>query len=591
MKLFQISLLSVLAWLCVTSNSIAQNYPLSPDEIGLVGAEIDSATDLTVISNAGEVHLTTGVYEYIHWENANIWIDGDDVVIRKCLITWNGEDFAVVRNGGAYDGLLIEDSEIDGQGYTGSSGIWPGSYKLIRSYVHNVGDDALKANGGVEIHRSWIGPLVMTETGPHNDVLQTVDNPVDLPIIITCSTFYGHLTTGGPVNVNCLRFGGTGSKGDVVIVNNLLSGAVNQIHIDGDSDDSFLVKDNVFEDSVSAAAVYPNSAAVNLIWENNTYASNGTLVAFPTSSGDTSIDQGTVPTISYPACTGTFGGGIQIAEDFSSESSDFTAVSGGSWDVSAGRYVLTSPATGGAGLLGNLSVHSVMLSGDYTASAIVNITGTTSVWNDAAIVFDFQDAGNYYFVSLNESDDGDTMGVFRVEGGVSTEIFDLAGLSIVSDTDYVLEVVRSGSLIVVSLDGSQVVSVSDGAFSGGQIGFGSRNDGAQFDDILVSFAEDSESPSVPTGLASSNVGETSVDFDWVASTGNVIASATISATTAAVGSGDLFESVGTGTSGDVSSYTGWDNPGGWTYAETEEDPNCRVAVVSSNYTAGSGGSA
>lgn len=203
---------------------------------------------------------------------------------------------------------------------------------------------------------------------------------------------------------------------------------------------------------------------------------------------------------------------VVIDEDFSAGAGNFSNVSGGTWNVSGGRYVLSSPASGGAGLLGNISVHGTSVSGDFDLSTTVRITGTGSTWDDTAVVFCYQDTSNYYYVSLNESNDGNTKGVFKVVSGTPTELADI-GSSISSDVDYPIEIQRSGSSIVVLLNSSQVASVSDSTFTAGKVGFGSKNDGAQYDDLLV------DVPSGGSVLFSDDFDDGNAN-GWSVSTGN-----------------------------------------------------------------------
>jgi len=149
----------------------------------------------------------------------------------------------------------------------------------------------------------------------------------------------------------------------------------------------------------------------------------------------------------------------------------------------------------------------------------MRITGTGSAWNDAAIIFGYQDANNYYYVSLNESNDGNTKGLIKVVGGSPTELDDI-GITVTSDTDYAIEIERSGSSISVSVNSSSVASATDSTFTSGKAGLGSYNDGASFDNLIVS-TPDTVAPSVPTGLTASNESTTTVDLDWNASTDNV----------------------------------------------------------------------
>lgn len=200
--------------------------------------------------------------------------------------------------------------------------------------------------------------------------------------------------------------------------------------------------------------------------------------------------------------------GVVIDEDFSSGAGDFTVVSGGTWSVSGGRYVLSSPATAGDGLLGNISVHDTSVAGDYVVSGTIRIIGTSALWNDAALIFGYQDSDNFYYVSLNENDDGYTKGVFKVVSGNPTEIYDLASLTVTTDTDYEVIVERSGSQIDVWVDSSNVASFSDSTFTGGQFGFGTKNDSAEFDDLIV------EEPD--SGIVDEDFSAGASDFDVIA---------------------------------------------------------------------------
>lgn len=176
---------------------------------------------------------------------------------------------------------------------------------------------------------------------------------------------------------------------------------------------------------------------------------------------------------------------VIISENFASSAGNFTVVSGGTWGVSSGRYVLSNHASSSTnGVLGNISVHNTAVNGDFSLSAVVNITGSSTTWNDAAIVFGYQDASNYYYVSLNENNDGYTKGILKVVNGVPTELDDIT-ISISSDTDYSVEIIRSGSSISVAVNSVAVASAIDSTFTNGKVGLGTFNDSARFDDLTV----------------------------------------------------------------------------------------------------------
>jgi hypothetical protein len=181
--------------------------------------------------------------------------------------------------------------------------------------------------------------------------------------------------------------------------------------------------------------------------------------------------------------TAAVGETIVIDETFTSSAANFTVVSGGTWAVSNGQYVLTNPSS--TIVNGNISVHNTAVTGDFILSADGKTTPTsTSNWNDFSIIFNYQDASNYYYVSLNESNDGGTNGVFKVVSGTKTELADITSV-ITAGTMYTVKVEKTGSGIKAYLNGVLVASVSDATFTGGKVGLGTMNDGATFDNVKV----------------------------------------------------------------------------------------------------------
>lgn len=218
------------------------------------------------------------------------------------------------------------------------------------------------------------------------------------------------------------------------------------------------------------------------------------------------------------------GGGALISETFASSAANFTEVAGGTWAVSGGEYVLSNPSTSSpVPGNGNISVHNTSLTGDWTLTVDASVTATVSDWNDVSILFGYQDDENYYFVSLSESNDGSTSGIFLVENGVGGQISDISEL-ISADTAYAIEIVKSASAYVVKRNGLTIASMSDSTFTDGQIGLGSRNDGAIFDNLEVIAAgggSDTTAPSAPTGLQASSITATTANLSWGASSDNV----------------------------------------------------------------------
>ncbi|EYF06844.1 hypothetical protein [Chondromyces apiculatus] len=108
-------------------------------------------------------------------------------------------------------------------------------------------------------------------------------------------------------------------------------------------------------------------------------------------------------------------------------------------------------------------------------------------------MFGYQDANNYSFASLNKLNNQDTSGIFRVQGGVATDLADIT-TAIAVNTTYAVRVARTGSTVKVYLGGQQVASASGVGTGSGKVGFGSRNDAGTFDDLVVTVNEAAPPP-------------------------------------------------------------------------------------------------
>ncbi|HEX8434701.1 S8 family serine peptidase [Archangium sp.] len=174
-----------------------------------------------------------------------------------------------------------------------------------------------------------------------------------------------------------------------------------------------------------------------------------------------------------------------ISEAFDSTAGGMTVVRGGSWTVSGGRYVLSSPASGTAEMgNGNLAVHGTSLSGDFTLTTQAKAQGTSGSWDDFSVVFHYTDTSNYYFASFNEGNDSSTHGLFRVQAGRVTQLADFTSV-ISGGVDYSIKVERLGSMIRVSRNGVLAAEVTDSTFTSGKVGYGTRNDPVSFDNLRV----------------------------------------------------------------------------------------------------------
>lgn len=203
-----------------------------------------------------------------------------------------------------------------------------------------------------------------------------------------------------------------------------------------------------------------------------------------------------------------------IDERFATGAANF-ATSGGTWGVSGGAFHLTNPAPAERGNA-NTAVHSLSVTGDFTLSARARATATASAWNDFSVIFGYQDPGNYAFVSFNESTDAFTNGIFTVTAGTQTRVAALSQ-NIVAGQFYDVGLARAGGTVSVRLAGSVVGSANLTGFGSGKAGVGTRNDGASFDDFVVTAAGPSPSPTSsppPSQTAWPNATNTGVPAGW-----------------------------------------------------------------------------
>lgn len=205
--------------------------------------------------------------------------------------------------------------------------------------------------------------------------------------------------------------------------------------------------------------------------------SGGTTSGGSTSGGSTGGS--TTPPPPTPAPTGPV---TVLSDSFSATSTPMTAVFGG-WTVGNGVYSI-STVKSNLETNSNLSIYPKAVGDNYTLSADAKVIGTNEIYDDFSIIFGYQNSASYYYVSFNETNDNGTNGFFKSVNGTKTQLKNFTPV-IKTDTYYKIKVVKTGDTYTVYLDGTNVGSVTDSTFGAGSVGFGSRNNAAVFDNLLV----------------------------------------------------------------------------------------------------------
>jgi hypothetical protein len=112
---------------------------------------------------------------------------------------------------------------------------------------------------------------------------------------------------------------------------------------------------------------------------------------------------------------------------------------------------------------------------------------------DYCIIFNYQDPTNYYYMMFNKGESATILYQIKPDG--RSEIKTAPGSWIVDNDFHNIEITRIGSEIWVQYD-SQVVLYSNNVSGKGQIGMGSYNDAASFDNVTVK-CKDLPSPPPP----------------------------------------------------------------------------------------------
>jgi hypothetical protein len=184
--------------------------------------------------------------------------------------------------------------------------------------------------------------------------------------------------------------------------------------------------------------------------------------------------------------------GSNGADNFDDQNTDgWTPLTGSRWSVvqDGGDFAYFLNTSAYDNLSGDRLGEYTLLAGSYgdftlTLQARLGDALAGNPQADFAVVFGYQDANNYYYMMFNA--DQTYTQLYKVVNG-TRNVLASAGSDLLNDTNYhSVEVSRSGNVISVKFDSVPVIPpVTDSTFGAGQVGIGSFNDSAYFDDVRL----------------------------------------------------------------------------------------------------------
>lgn len=197
--------------------------------------------------------------------------------------------------------------------------------------------------------------------------------------------------------------------------------------------------------------------------------------------------------------------GAQFSDDFEDGSSVNWTATSGNWAVvpSDKGYVYQQSSTSeGRSYAGNPDWT------DYRISADVKVDDFNGS-NRVYVAGRYTDGNNFYAASLYNKDGG-TLEIRKKVKGSSTTIASMKNFGLETGTVYRIELEMSGTDIRMYVDGALQLTANDSSLAAGGIGLVTFKTKAEFDNVTVSLAGDSdaEDPTTPDIPGDSDSGET-----------------------------------------------------------------------------------
>ncbi|MEV0730506.1 pectate lyase [Polymorphospora sp. NPDC050346] len=171
-----------------------------------------------------------------------------------------------------------------------------------------------------------------------------------------------------------------------------------------------------------------------------------------------------------------------LSDDFDDGNANGWSTSGGTWSVSSGAYSQSSTSASAKALSGSTSWSTATVTANVRANTFGSATS-----RGIGVAARVQSASNFYALVL-------TPNSVQIRKGAATT---LASASFPTSTGawYTLSLSATGGSLVGSVNGTPVVSASDGSYSTGRAGLVANYAAGSFDDVL---ATDAAGPSPTT---------------------------------------------------------------------------------------------
>ncbi|MGB5405283.1 MAG: GDSL-type esterase/lipase family protein [Thiogranum sp.] len=159
---------------------------------------------------------------------------------------------------------------------------------------------------------------------------------------------------------------------------------------------------------------------------------------------------------------------------------------------SSDRIALGTYQLSGITLPGDIDIQVRLRSEDPLLDPVASNDGSSLQFGSIGMLFGYQDANNYYRFELNARNGHRKL--WRVQGGIFTELA-TSPQSYVGDQWMQLRIIHQNGVILISINGTQVMAADDATYSSGKVAFFcAANASCSFDRIAVLTAPDDPMP-------------------------------------------------------------------------------------------------